>query len=367
VAQKQRFRYHELRTLAEAFGIKGRKLAPDETDWPTLFRAICDEIHISIIQVDVRVDGLPIAYCNAACAKLTGYSKAEIEGQDCRFLQVPPNRSGGCMSEVGKAGRKGKGQSNASQGPAKRAMRNAIANATPRTLQVINFRKTGTPFRSIVHLHPVHSSEGYVYNIRLQYEEPEGQMEDDAELQKTRETFQKLQSLLPTVAGSLEDLRRAEAAVATDAINIGAIARTKMVILDRRERLILTARRVYSLEWHAALKLLLRHGVAVDGLLHFAQRGKKAQRLKVLIDLAAWFERSVSDSAGSDSVTDKLLSELGAAGIFSVADNQRPLDELLPILGEMAEAAIDELAMNFLPKLIKCAACFPLMESVVSG
>eukprot|EP00966_Prymnesium_polylepis_P126686 2929669-Prymnesium_polylepis.1 len=50
VAQKQRFRYHELRTLAEAFGIKGRKLAPDETDWPTLFRAICDEIHISIIQ-----------------------------------------------------------------------------------------------------------------------------------------------------------------------------------------------------------------------------------------------------------------------------------------------------------------------------
>ena len=42
-----------------------------------------------IVIADARLPDCPIIYCNPAFEQMTGYSQAEIEGKNCRFLQGP--------------------------------------------------------------------------------------------------------------------------------------------------------------------------------------------------------------------------------------------------------------------------------------
>ena len=58
-AKEERFRYPELKHLAEAMGVSGRTVKAGETDWLMLLRAICDEIQISIMQVAAVVAAMP--------------------------------------------------------------------------------------------------------------------------------------------------------------------------------------------------------------------------------------------------------------------------------------------------------------------
>ena len=80
----------------------------------------------------------PIVFVNAAFAKLTGFSEAEILGRNCRFLQGPDTNG----SDV-------------------RRLRNAIASREPIELELLNYRKDGTTFWNRLLVSPVFNEAGH--------------------------------------------------------------------------------------------------------------------------------------------------------------------------------------------------------------
>lgn len=94
---------------------------------------------IATIVTDNRKADNPIIAANAAFARLTGYSAAEILGRNCRFLA-------------------GEG----TEGEGRAALRDAIASGSPAVVELTNFRKDGSSFRNAVMIAPVRGRDGSV-------------------------------------------------------------------------------------------------------------------------------------------------------------------------------------------------------------
>lgn len=86
---------------------------------------------------DVRMPGAPLVYVNRGFEKLTGYERGEVIGKNCRFLQGPDTSSDAVAQ-----------------------MRTAIASGDPLILDVLNYRKDGTPFWNRLSLTPVKDHSG---------------------------------------------------------------------------------------------------------------------------------------------------------------------------------------------------------------
>ena len=92
-----------------------------------------------VIITDNRLPDNPIVFCNHAFENMTGYSRAEIVGRNCRFLQESDNQQQSLIS-----------------------LRLAIANGSPITIELINYHKDGTPFWNELSIAPVRDPEGAV-------------------------------------------------------------------------------------------------------------------------------------------------------------------------------------------------------------
>ncbi len=90
----------------------------------------------AVVSVPRQPDN-PIVACNEAFMQLTGYSKEEILGRNCRFLR-------GDRTE-----------------PVQTAMlREAVAQSRPTMVELINYKKDGTPFRNAVMIAPLFDEQG---------------------------------------------------------------------------------------------------------------------------------------------------------------------------------------------------------------
>ncbi|NBC38168.1 PAS domain-containing protein [Novosphingobium sp. FSY-8] len=92
---------------------------------------------IAAVVSDPRLPDNPIVACNEAFERLTGYRADEIIGRNCRFLR-------GSDSEPELAAQ----------------LREAIAAARPVMVEIINYRKDGTPFRNAVMVAPLFDESG---------------------------------------------------------------------------------------------------------------------------------------------------------------------------------------------------------------
>lgn len=91
---------------------------------------------------DPRLDDHPIVYVNEPFLAMTGYPAEEVLGRNCRFLQ-------------------GEGTDPA----AIDELRRAIADERPTTVEVLNYRKDGSPFWNQVHITPVRDGDGHVVHF----------------------------------------------------------------------------------------------------------------------------------------------------------------------------------------------------------
>ena len=100
-------------------------------------RASIHRTPIATIVTDNRDRDNPIVEANDAFLALTGYSRDEVVGRNCRFLA-------GLGTEP----------------EAQAALREAVAAGRPAIVELTNYRKDGSPFRNAVMLAPVFDEQG---------------------------------------------------------------------------------------------------------------------------------------------------------------------------------------------------------------
>lgn len=88
-----------------------------------------------------RLPDNPIVACNSAFEALTGYCADEVIGRNCRFLTGPD-----------------------SEPELIEALREGIRDHRPVMVEILNYKKDGTPFRNAVMVAPLFDGEG-----RLEY------------------------------------------------------------------------------------------------------------------------------------------------------------------------------------------------------
>ncbi|WP_158810985.1 histidine kinase dimerization/phosphoacceptor domain -containing protein [Beijerinckia sp. L45] len=101
------------------------------------FAAAVRATRMAMIITDPRLPDNPIVYANAAFLGLTGYSRAEVMGRNCRFLQGPDTDR-----------------------DAVTAIRVAIAGRVDIAVDLLNYRKDGSTFWNGLYLSPVINASG---------------------------------------------------------------------------------------------------------------------------------------------------------------------------------------------------------------
>ncbi|MBL3555274.1 MULTISPECIES: putative bifunctional diguanylate cyclase/phosphodiesterase [Marinobacter] len=133
------------------------------------------EIECGVTIADPNLADTPLVYANAAFERMTGYSRAEVLGRNCRFLQ-------GDLKDQ----------------PGLRTIRNALARGTDCTAVVTNFRSNGESFENRLKLRPIRGHDGtvaYIIGIQLDVSREHSALESLA-LQKRR-----YESLIETQSG----------------------------------------------------------------------------------------------------------------------------------------------------------------------
>lgn len=101
-----------------------------------------------------RLPGNPIIECNAAFERLTGYRKDEIIGRNCRFLTGKDTEPH--LSQI---------------------LRDGISRMQPVMVEILNYKKDGTPFRNAVMIAPIFDAEGeieYYLGSQIEVVDPDG-------------------------------------------------------------------------------------------------------------------------------------------------------------------------------------------------
>ena len=96
-----------------------------------------EALNNSVVIVDARAADMPITYVNGHFERMTGYTKAEIIGRNCRFLQGDAHDQPGVM-----------------------ALRTAIQKRQSCQVLLNNFRKDGSAFQNELFISPVFDELG---------------------------------------------------------------------------------------------------------------------------------------------------------------------------------------------------------------
>ncbi len=108
----------------------------------------------------------PIVECNDAFAALTGYRPDEIIGRNCRFLTGP-----GTEAELSDA------------------LRGAIRDRRAALVEILNYKKDGTPFRNAVLVAPLFGPNGeleYFLGSQMEVEGDDGRIDDRRDAARAR-------------------------------------------------------------------------------------------------------------------------------------------------------------------------------------
>ncbi|KAL6640632.1 hypothetical protein ACP70R_021755 [Stipagrostis hirtigluma subsp. patula] len=148
-----------------------------------------ERIEKNFVITDPRLPDNPIIFASDSFLQLTEYSREEILGRNCRFLQGPETDSGTVKK-----------------------IRDAIDNQTEVTVQLINYTKSGKKFWNLFHLQPMRDQKGdvqYFIGVQLDGTErvPDAAAKDGAILvKKTADNIDQAAKELPDANSRPEDL-----------------------------------------------------------------------------------------------------------------------------------------------------------------
>ncbi|WP_206667969.1 histidine kinase famiy protein [Teichococcus oryzae] len=161
----------------------------------SVFFAAVEMTRMPMILTDPNRHDNPVVFANRAFEDLTGYRQDEIVGRNCRFLQG--------------------GQTDRDQVT---AMREAIAAEQPVSVEILNYKRDGTPFWNAVYIAPVYDSDGrliYFFASQLDVSRRRASEQSLRQAQKMESIGQltaglahDFNNLLQSISGSLELLGR---------------------------------------------------------------------------------------------------------------------------------------------------------------
>jgi len=114
---------------------------------PAFLAHVFNNIDCSVVISDPLQDDNPLVYVNSHFVEMTGYTKEECFGHNCRFLQGP-DTSPAAVDKI----------------------REAINTVSFLRIEILNYHKNGTPFWNELNLLPVKDSLGNALNfVGMQY------------------------------------------------------------------------------------------------------------------------------------------------------------------------------------------------------
>jgi PAS domain S-box-containing protein len=102
-----------------------------------LLSAMIDNSAVAAVISNPRLPDNPIVECNSAFEALTGYRRDEIIGRNCRFLAGPQTEPGLTAQIV-----------------------DAVRERRPVLVEILNYKKDGSPFRNAVLVAPIFDENG---------------------------------------------------------------------------------------------------------------------------------------------------------------------------------------------------------------
>jgi PAS domain S-box-containing protein len=125
----------------------------------TLFERAIETAVQGVTIADARQDDMPLIYLNEAFEEITGYTVPECLGENCRFLQ---------------------GEGTDEETVAE--IRRALDEETPVSVEILNYRKDGTPFWNQLDIVPVRDESGTVTHYLGLQQDVTGRIEREQRL-----------------------------------------------------------------------------------------------------------------------------------------------------------------------------------------
>lgn len=240
------------------------------------FAAAVRATRMAMVITDPSLPDNPIVFCNEAFQKLTGYSRDEIVGHNCRFLQGPETDS----ATVAK-------------------VRDAIEREASVNIDLLNYRKDGSTFWNALYLSPVHGEDGKVKFFFASQLDVTARIEAQNELvaQKAlvdREVRRRTAELEAALEAKTILLHEVDHRVKNNLTMIGALLR-------------LQSRQLDNPEMSAKLEVMMER---IDALATVHRRLYQSTDV-TRFDVAAFAENLLGDVVGSSGRTDiKSISDV---------------------------------------------------------
>lgn len=137
------------------------------------FAAAIHGTRMAMVVTDPRQNDNPVVFANNAFCQLTGYDRREVIGRNCRMLQGPDTS----RREL-------------------RRLRMAIANEEDVHVELMNYRKDGTPFWNSLFVSPVRDGEGRVIYFFGSQIDVSGKKQTESDLHSVNDELRETKNLL---------------------------------------------------------------------------------------------------------------------------------------------------------------------------
>ncbi len=181
-----------------------------------LFEQAMAQTRMAVCLSDPNQPDQPIVFANRAFRRLTGYDENEILGRNCRFLQGPRTDP-----------------------KAVARVREAIESEDVLVIELLNYRKDGTPFWNALHLGPIYDSKGkLLYFFGSQWDVSDvraARAEERHAREMARELSHRMKNMFSVISGIVNVMGRArgvESEAAEINSRIHALGRAYETTLD---------------------------------------------------------------------------------------------------------------------------------------